>query len=599
MFVVFQDGKDLKLGKLVRQHECTCRVLEFSGQLRKMRRSRVWTLNTEDGDEADWEILEKAKKLTATIDSLKLWRMASGDSWEPHDLANLYFGCSANSEQILAILLIASNPDNPYFRIERRLLKPITDYQSKLIMEARARKLAERENKQDIINQLEQGNIPDQIERSIDELLFAPNKSKPAYKALRHYCEQEKITFPEFMIRAKLVSSIRDYHVRSFVSLRDFDNKDDFKVPFFGMPPQVSSNIFSIDREGTTEIDDAFSVRKVSDASFVIGVHIAVPALGVIGGSALDQYAKKRMTSVYFPDTKYTMLPKTIIKAFSLSEGNLCPVISLYISYDNERKVVLSEETKIESAQISRNLFLRDTISLSADCEDEITILGEFADFLAQQRNVNDVQARAGHGVRLGHVIRVVSGNPIIESRDATARVERIVAEIMMYTNARWGRALCENRKTAFYRVNGRISKSSNMIHDRIGVKNYAWCTSPLRRYVDLVNQRQLLSLYGHEENHSDSSDDEELLKVFDKRHTATLDMQRHMERFWTLRYLEENADKRFEAKGIKFDRVRLIDIPVTGKLVSDHRILDDHKHYVKVHSINLIDLSVLFRLIE
>src|SRR5690606_2093820 len=82
--------------------------------------------------------------------------------------------------------------------------------------------------------------------------------------------------------------------------------------------PLADVKAFSIDDAATTEIDDAFSVTPLSYGSFRIGIHIAAPALGITPGSPLDQAAARRLSTVYLPGHKITMLPEEVIQHYTL-----------------------------------------------------------------------------------------------------------------------------------------------------------------------------------------------------------------------------------------------------------------------------------------
>ena len=92
-------------------------------------------------------------------------------------------------------------------------------------------------------------------------------------------------------------------------------------VAIFRWPPVRA---FSIDDSATTEIDDAFSVQPLGER-VRIGIHIAAPAVALARGHAVDTIAKSRMSTVYAPGLKYTMLPDDWIESLSLNEGRELP----------------------------------------------------------------------------------------------------------------------------------------------------------------------------------------------------------------------------------------------------------------------------------
>ena len=100
--------------------------------------------------------------------------------------------------------------------------------------------------------------------------------------------------------------------------------------------PIANVKAFSIDDSSTTEIDDATSVEHVDDKLLRIGVHIAAPGLGIERDSDIDRVARSRLSTVYAPGIKTTMLPQDWIKEFSLDEGRAVPCLSLYALVNKE-----------------------------------------------------------------------------------------------------------------------------------------------------------------------------------------------------------------------------------------------------------------------
>jgi exoribonuclease-2 len=91
---------------------------------------------------------------------------------------------------------------------------------------------------------------------------------------------------------------------------------------------------FSIDDSQTTEIDDALSVQGLGTGTVVLGIHIAAPGLALQPGGAVDHVARQRLSTVYMPGYKITMLPDEVVQAYTLQAGRDCPAVSLYVTMD-------------------------------------------------------------------------------------------------------------------------------------------------------------------------------------------------------------------------------------------------------------------------
>ena len=113
---------------------------------------------------------------------------------------------------------------------------------------------------------------------------------------------------------------------------------------------------FSIDDSATTEIDDALSVSGLGQGTVILGIHIAAPGLAIAPDSPLDKVARERLSTVYMPGWKITMLPDDVVQAYTLIEGRDCPAVSLYVTLDEATLEVRATETRIERVPIAANL---------------------------------------------------------------------------------------------------------------------------------------------------------------------------------------------------------------------------------------------------
>ena len=113
---------------------------------------------------------------------------------------------------------------------------------------------------------------------------------------------------------------------------------------------------FSIDDSATTEIDDALSVQGLGSGTVVFGVHIAAPGLAIAPDSALDKLARERLSTVYMPGWKLTMLPDEVVQAYTLMEGRTCPALSLYVTLDEATLELRGSQTSLEQVPIVANL---------------------------------------------------------------------------------------------------------------------------------------------------------------------------------------------------------------------------------------------------
>jgi exoribonuclease-2 len=153
-----------------------------------------------------------------------------------------------------------------------------------------------------------------------------------------------------------------------------------------------------------------------------------------------------------------------------------------------------------------------------------------------------------------------------ISVRQRGAPLDLIVAEAMIVANSTWGLMLAEHGVPGIYRSQASLAPgvkvrmgTKALPHAGIGVKSYAWATSPLRRYVDLVNQWQIIACARHGKTAALAAPfkpkDAELFSIissFDAAYSAYNGYQAGMERFWTLKYLEQNGITELDATVFK-----------------------------------------------
>ena len=374
--------------------------------------------------------------------------------------------------------------------------------------------------------------------------------------------------------------------------------------------PLATVSAFSIDDSATTEIDDAFSVQPLGDRTR-IGIHIAAPAVVLSRGHAVDTVARSRMSTVYAPGLKYTMLPDDWIESLSLNEGREVPVLSLYADVHAETHEVLSTESRLERVRIQSNLrhdrldaMVTDTTIASGQFDSphavQLSTLWQVARKLLVRRE--QVRGRPEPVGRVDYSFELEGTDDqarvTLRQRRRGAPLDSIVAELMIFANSTWGGWLAARRTAGIYRSQalGRVKMGTVPApHEGIGVEHYAWCTSPLRRYVDLVNQRQLLACI-REEAPPYASNDAELFGIvsgFESAYAAYAEFQQKLERYWSLRWLEQEQVTRIGATVLKSDVLRLDGVPFITRLPGLAELPRGQKLELDVVGTDHVDLTL------
>ena len=169
---------------------------------------------------------------------------------------------------------------------------------------------------------------------------------------------------------------------------------------------------------------------------------------------------------------------------------------------------------------------------------------------------------------RVDFTFRIDGEHVDIIPRRRDAPFDRIVAEMAILANSRWGRLLADHAVSGLYRSQsfGRVKMSTHpAIHQGLGVPQYAWSTSPLRRYVDLINQMQLVAVLEAEVPPFTMNDTSlyAIVSAFEARYGTVGEYQQTMERYWCLRWVAQQTEQRFPAVAIRDETVRLAAAPL------------------------------------
>ncbi len=311
----------------------------------------------------------------------------------------------------------------------------------------------------------------------------------------------------------------------------------------------------TIDDEETVEIDDALSCESLPDGSLRVRVHIALVADFVAKDSAMDREAAQRATTVYLPEATVRMLPDPVsCEAASLIAGAVRPVLTT--------DVIIAPDGELTQATIYPAR-IRITQRLDYDHADQILsdpeFSGELADTLGKLNlaaaRLRERRRRAGALFIQRHEAKVrVRGDDIqIDVIDTGSQSRLLVGEFMVLSNFVAARYAAEHRIPIIYRVqpktNGEFASQRPRLslypeyHAGIGLDYYAQFSSPIRRYADMVLQRQLIAALARPDHFAYSQ--EELLAVLAGAENAEAEgreLERRAKRYWTLRYLQRNA---------------------------------------------------------
>jgi exoribonuclease-2 len=340
---------------------------------------------------------------------------------------------------------------------------------------------------------------------------------------------------------------------------------------------------FTIDDEETLEVDDALSCEVTADGQLRVGIHIALVADFVARGGAMDREAAARTTTVYLPETTVRMLPDEICcRRASLTAGERRPVLSTSVLLGPHGEL-LDSVISPHNLTIGRRLSYAQADRIldgTEEAEDEVaTALQRLYEAALELR---ERRKRAGATLMQRREPKVrVHGDEIeieiIDNNNSPSRL--LVAEFMVLNNFVAASYAAERRIPIIYRVQpaagdmGAVRARLSVYpeyHAGAGLQCYAQLSSPIRRYADLVLQRQLVSAVA--DSSAPPYDADGILAVLantENAETEAKELERRARRYWTLRYLQRHAVGRELAATVTRDGVsaELDDYAVRGAL--------------------------------
>ncbi|MFZ4063128.1 MAG: ribonuclease catalytic domain-containing protein, partial [Polynucleobacter sp.] len=516
MHLLYEEGGDIKIATVQSASGSgdaeSWQATSLSGKKIKLKAKEVWLRFEKPQAQL---VMDEASALSKDIDLQLLWDCAPDEEFGLVDVSLDYFGAQANiAEQVALGIALQGAP--VFFRRKGRgrfQRAPLEQLQAGLA--ALERKQKELEQQAAWQQELVSGVFPELLRSQAKQLLFSPDKNTSAYKALIAACTQAGETPAQLMIRCGAIDSPLDYHQGMFLkahfpsgSAHNESIGVDQAVLSAAIAelPIAQVNAFSIDDSGTTEIDDALSVTPLDDGKHRIGIHIAAPGLAIAKDDSIDQVARARMSTVYFPGNKITMLPESVIAQFSLDAGAPRPALSIYVDINSEG--VLDQDSlqmRAEMVPMGANLRLEDLEHLVTEeslvdesaqfayCQ-ELSVLWKAAKLLHAGRQEQRVLA----GLRpeqLGVVdpsalardfyfqIKTIEGLEKVEiiPRQRGSILDTIVAEWMIYCNSASGRLLADNGLPGLFRtqkgwgpLRTRMQTTPGP-HEGLGLEYYAW----------------------------------------------------------------------------------------------------------------------------
>ncbi|MEO8836697.1 MAG: RNB domain-containing ribonuclease [Caldimonas sp.] len=626
MYALFEDSGKFHGGRILSETDASLQIELGSGKRAKVKAANVLLRFAQPEPDA---LLESAAAIARDVDLDLAWEFAPEGEFGFAELARDYFGPTTGMAQEAGTLLSLFAAPHYFRRLGKGRFRKAPEDIVKAALLGIERKKQVAAQVASWAAELAAGSCPAPVREQIYRILFKPDKNAPEYKAVVEAAGRTGRAPLDLLQAAGAIDSPYQFHWRRFL-FEEFPKGTGFADVAV---PQVREELalspaaaFSIDDSSTTEIDDALSVQGLGSGRVVVGVHIAAPALAVTPGSDVAQIARDRLSTVYIPGHKLTMLPDAVVEAFTLAEGRDAAVVSLYATIDETTLATLSVETKIERVRIAANL-RHDVLDAAVNEETlaaglpaslpfaaELSFLHAFAQSLKaareKVRGKPEIFNRPDYAFRLASPKgAAIAGDERveIEPRRRGSPLDLVVAELMILANSTWGGWLAACGVPGIYRSQASLAPGVKVRmstqpgpHAGMGVAQYAWATSPLRRYVDLVNQWQIVACVRHGRTAGlvapFKPKDVQLLATiadFDASYAAYNAFQAQIERYWSLQYLAQRDLHELEASVLKDGLVRAESLPLVFRAAGAEPLARGSSVRVRLGAVDLLTLDV------
>ena len=387
---------------------------------------------------------------------------------------------------------------------------------------------------------------------------------------------------PDGIFRALVKLGLYDEHEN--IDIRRFGISEEFPEPVLNRAAELTAAgvsmggdrrkdltdqpILTIDGQATQDFDDALSIEKIRDG-YRLGIHIADVGQVIPRGDVIDQEARRRGSSIYMPDAKIPMLPAQLAEGLcSLKAGDIRPAISV-TALLSPNADVLDYDIFPSRIRVSSQLTYYDA-NVAVEDNAELKMLHHVATQFREKR------------LAAGAVLISVPEMHVWMDRDREICVSQVnrespgrmlVSELMIMANWLMARFLKDHNQPAVFRsqpkprerlfknMEGTLYQNwiqrkhlSRFIlspepdyHSGLGLEEYVTATSPIRKYFDLVTQRQIRAVLGLGTAYS-ADEIAQLIQTLELPMSQVTRTQFRRHRYWVLKYLESRVGQPEEA---------------------------------------------------
>tara|TARA_Y100000589_G_scaffold291679_1_gene295319 strand:+ start:198 stop:1385 length:1188 start_codon:yes stop_codon:yes gene_type:complete len=279
----------------------------------------------------------------------------------------------------------------------------------------------------------------------------------------------------------------------------------------------TSLKTFIIDSKNPKEIDDAISMEFIGEKPKFLWVHISYPAKLLKHNSEIDLECRRRVSSLYLVDDYRPMLPESIINLANLKMNKVSETLSACIEFNQNGSIksysivetiikpnyeltyedandILDLEPKEEYELLNIRNVLKKSFNYRKECG-AITFNAPYSKLCLIDDEIcfEKHESTPAHNlvsesmILMGFVISDFLIKNKIPSPFRSQKINCDANEILKRNSS----SLIKYSILKQYIGRSFITRKPNK-HDTLGLKSYTQVTSPLRRYIDLLIQKQL-----------------------------------------------------------------------------------------------------------
>lgn len=601
--VEFIDSQKIITATIVEIKKLRLRLLTEFGREVKISASRLAQLGSERLDtgmsrqsvvDALKAVVQRRSTLAQKVDIHELWEVLNSEQeWiDVATMADLCFGDQTSSDQKSAVLR-AFFKDRTYFKFNPDRFFP---HSPEKVEQIRRQREDEARRERMIYEGAEwikhlvgggNGKAPEGHEEIMailrDYYLF--EKESPTLAQARELLKKAGHTKPDIVFKLMLQLGIWDENVNlDLLRLevpREFPPEvqaaasalkadPDMDITLDGVERRDLTDlaVMTIDGTATQDFDDALSIEDLG-GSYRVGIHITDVAHFVRPSDLVDQEARQRGSTIYMPDGKISMVPGCLSDDLcSLKAGEDRPAITTFVTLTPDARVLSYEIVpSIIRIKYQRTYF---DVNQMVDTDAGLKALYGLAQAFRQQRLDKGAVMISLPEI---NIWLDESGTPKVNRVDRESPGRFLVAEMMILANWLSARHLHEKGLAAIFRsqpeprqrlFNGMdgglfqnwmqrrhlsrfVLNTSAEPHVGLGLNAYVTATSPIRKYFDLVTQRQLRASLGLEKPYTENEMGH-IIQQLERPMSTVGQVQFRRQRYWLLKHLETLCGSRTEA---------------------------------------------------